>query len=112
MLRVLRMGLVMLALLGLALAGPVQAACAMPEPAMATPCSGMMADDGEPAQQPAPVAPAKACTILQCPAAPPAVAQAAQGVGEPVAHAAQRVLPPARTMTSHDPGPEQRPPIA
>lgn len=112
MLRLVRMCLVMLAVLGLALAGPVQANCALPEAAAAAPCADMAMDEGSPEQPQHAPTPMKACTIVQCPSAPPAVAEVAQGVGKPVLHAVRLVMSPARAMASADPAPEQRPPIS
>lgn len=111
MLRLARMCLVMLAVFGLALAGPVQVNCALPEAAAAAPCADMTMDEGSPEQQ-QPSAPMKACAIVQCPSAPPAVAEVAAGVGEPVLHAARLVMSPVQAMASADLAPEQRPPIS
>lgn len=102
-----------LIVLSLAMAGPVQANCALPQAAAAAPCAGMAPDEGGPEQQnPEAPAPAKACTIVQCPSAPPVVAEVATGVGEPVSHTARPVMSPVRAMASADPAPEQRPPIS
>lgn len=109
--RLLRSFLMALVVLGLALAGPVQANCAPPPAAASTPC-GDMAVGGATDEQPPPDAPAKACAIIQCPTTPPAVTQAARGVREPTSHVARPMMVPGRTMASADPIPEQRPPIS
>ncbi len=110
MLRFLRTFLVGFAVLGLALAGPVQANCA-PPPVAAAPCSGM-AMDGDGPERSRPDAPAKTCAIVQCPTAPPAVGEPARDVSEPALHAVRPILALVRTMMSADPAPEQRPPIS
>lgn len=111
MLGLLRLCLLMLAVLGLALTGPGQVDCAPPQLTTASPCAYMPADEGSPEQQ-EPMAPSKACAIVQCPSAPPAVAGVATGVGEPASHAARPMMSPARAMASADPAPERRPPIS
>jgi len=110
--RFLRICLLMMAVLGFALAGPVQANCAPPAVAIAAPCAAMAMDDAGPEQRQEPANPMKACMIVQCPSAPPAVAEVGTGVGEPVFHAARPAMSPVRTMASADPAPEQRPPIS
>lgn len=113
MLRVLRACLLTLIVLSLTMAGPVQADCAPPQAATAAPCTDMAPGEGGPEQQhPEAPAPAKACTIVQCPSTPPAVAEVGTGVGEPVLHAARPVMSPVQAMASADPAPEQRPPIS
>lgn len=110
-LRILRAGLLTLVVLGLSLAGPVQANCAPPPTDAAVPCSSMAMDEEGP-EQPRPDVPTKVCAIFQCPTAPPAVAEAESGVAEPVSHAARPMMVPGRTLASADPAPEQRPPIS
>lgn len=110
MLRILRASLLMLVVLGLAFAGPVQANCASP-PAAATSCSGMTMDEDVP-EPSRPDTPSKACTIVQCPTAPPAVAEPGRDVSEPTSHPVRPLMAFVRTITSADPAPEQRPPIS
>ena len=112
MLRLLRAGLLTLVILALALAGPVQANCAPPPADAAVPCSSMNMDKEGPDQS-RPDKPAKACAIIQCPTAPPAIAAPATRIGAPTFHVILRpAISAARTMTSADPAPEQRPPIS
>lgn len=110
-LRILRAGLLTLVVLALALAGPVQANCAPPPADAAVPCSGMIMDEDGP-DQPRPDEPVKACAIIQCPTAPPAIVAPAKGTGEPHLHVIRPAMSADRTMPSADPAPEQRPPIS
>jgi hypothetical protein len=110
-LRILRASLLTLVILALALAGPVQANCAPPPADASAPCSGMIMDEDGP-DQPRPEKPMKACTIIQCPTAPPAIVAPAKGIGEPFFQVIRPAMSAARTMASTDSAPEQRPPIS
>lgn len=110
-LRILRAGLLTLVILALALAGPVRANCAPPPADAAVPCSSMNMDEDGP-DQPRPDKPAKACAVIQCPTAPPAIAAPATRIGAPTFHVIRPAMSAARTMASADPAPEQRPPIS
>jgi hypothetical protein len=110
-LRILRAGLLTFVILSLALAGPVQANCAPPSADAAVPCSSMISDEDGP-DQPRPEKPAKACAIIQCPTAPPAIAAPATRIGAPTLHVIRPAMSAVRTMVSSNRAPEQRPPIS
>lgn len=111
LMRYLRAGLLTLVMLALALAGPVQANCDPPPADAAVPCASMIMDEDGP-DQPRPDTPAKACAIIQCPTAPPAISVSAKGAGEPTFHVIRPAMSAARTMASANSAPEQRPPIS
>lgn len=76
------------------------------------PCADMVMGEGGSGQQQRPEMPTKACAILMCPAAPPAMVAVTEGVREPEARAVLHVDLPIRIMVSTNPAPEQRPPIS
>jgi hypothetical protein len=110
MIRALRTALTVLVVLGLAMAGPLSALCAAPSSNAAPPCSCMTLDAEGP-EQPCPE-PAKACSILQCPTASPALGHAGASADAPISVAARAAPVRYRTLASADPAPEQRPPIS
>ena len=109
--RLLRNFLMMLAVFGLVLAGPVQAHCASTSASVMSPCADMIVDEGsaDHQQQDAPI---KACTILQCPSTLPAALSDAKAVEAPASRTALSAVLPSRVMASAEPTPEQRPPIS
>ena len=109
--RILRNCLLVMAVLGLVVAGPVEAYCASPAAAMASPCAEMPMDQ-VPAEQQPQDAPAKACTILQCPSTLPATMDVANAIDAPAFHAARMAILPSRVMANAESAPEQRPPIS
>lgn len=113
MLKAFRLCLLILTMLSLALAGPVQANCD-PQPAVTSiPCGDMAMngadDDG---QQPQPDAPQKACSIVQCPSALPGFTGGSTELRLPVARALSRTAIPSPVPPGAESAPEQRPPIS
>ena len=110
MARVLRIFVLSLIVLGLALAGPVQANCAPPPAAAATPCGEMVMDEA-PAHDQRPDAPAKSCAILQCPSALPTFAEVSPEFLSPVVLSFSQTIAASPARAGADSAPEHRPPI-
>ena len=109
--RLLRIFVLILTVLGLSLAGPVQANCAPPPAATPTPCSDMAVDES-PEHQQQPDAPQKSCAIVQCPSALPQFAGVADELELPIDRAIRRTFASSPAPAGADPAPEQRPPIS
>lgn len=109
--RLLRIFVLTLMVLGLALAGPVQANCAPPPAAIATPCSDMAMDEA-PDHQQRPDAPAKACAILQCPSALPTFAEVTADLELPAVLAVRQTISASPALAGAISAPEHRPPIS
>ncbi len=111
MLKALRLCLLMLIMLSVALAGPVQANC-NPQPDAATiPCGDMAMADAAP-EQPQPDAPQQPCSIIQCPPALPGFTGGSSELQLPVARPLSRMAILSPAPPGADTAPEQRPPIS
>ena len=111
MLKAARLGLLILTVLSLALAGPVQANCDRQPAAPSTPCGDMTMGADDPGR-PQPDAPQKACAIVQCPSALPQFAGVANELELPIARAIRRTFASSPAPAGANPAPEQRPPIS
>jgi hypothetical protein len=111
MARLLRIFVLILTVIGIALAGPVQANCAPPPAAAATPCGEMVMDEA-PAHDQRPDAPAKACAIVQCPSALPTFAEVTPELELPAVLAVRQTISGSPARASADSAPEHRPPIS
>ena len=108
--RLVRIFALTVTVLGLALAGPVQANCVPPPASSSMLCCDMTKDEA-PDDQQRPDAPAKACPIVQCPSAAPTFAEVTAELELPAVLTVRRTIFASSARAGADSAPEYRPPI-